>query len=217
MSWPLPDVDDAVLEELLFPPPPSAPRQLGPEPDYALVDAELSKWKGATRQLLWQEYKTENPDGFACSKFREGLRKWRREQGLSMRQAHLAGEKAFIDYAGQAVDVVDPETGEIRTASIFVGAMGASHYTYAEASWTQGLQDWIVSHVRMLAYFGACPEILVPGNLKASVKSAHRYEPDVSLTYLEFARHYDLPVIPARAGRPKDKSVVESAVQEVGR
>ena len=172
LSWPLPDVDDVVLEELLFSPPPSVPRQLRPEPDYALVDAELSKRKGVTRQLLWQEYKAENSDGFAYSKFCEGLRKWRGGQGLSMRQTHLAGEKTFIDYAGQTVDVIDPETGEIRTACIFVGAMGASHYTYVEASWTQGLQDWIMSHVRMLAYFGACPEILVPDNLKTGVSDS---------------------------------------------
>lgn len=217
LSWPLPDVDDAALEALLFPPPSSVPRELRPEPDYALVDAELRKSKLVTRQLLWQEYKAANPEGFAFSKFCDGLRKWRGEQGLSMRQTHVAGEKTFVDYAGSTVAVTDPVSGEIRSAFVFVGAMGASHYAYAEASWTQGLQDWIMSHVRMLTHFGACPEVLVPDNLKAGVKSAHLYEPDVNPTYLEFARHYGLAVIPARAGKPTDKPVVESAVQVVGR
>ena len=217
LSWPLPDVDDAVLEALLFPPPPSLPSSSRPEPDYASIDADLRSVKGSTRLLLWQEYKAENPDGFAYSKFCEGLRDWRGAQGLPMRQTHLAGEKVFVDYAGQTVSAVDPESGLVRRAFVFVGAMGASHFTYAEASWTQGLPDWVMSHVRMLDYFGACPQIVVPDNLKAGVKSAHLYEPDVNPTYLEFARHYDVAVIPARVAAPKDKAVVESAVQVVGR
>jgi len=216
LSWPLPAVDDGTLEALLFPPPPPVANRLRPDPDYDLVDRELRR-KGVTRQLLWQEYRAANPNGFAYSKFCDGLRDWRAVQGLSMRQTHLAGEKGFVDYAGQTIPVVDLGTGEIRDAHIFVAALAASHYGYAEASWSEGLEDWITSHARMLEYFGGCPEILVPDNLKAGVTSPHLYEPEINPTYLEFARHYDLVVIPARKNRPKDKAVVESAVQVVQR
>ena len=216
LSWPLPEVDDGTLENRLFPPAPLVAGRLRPEPDYDLVDRELRR-KGVTRQLLWQEYKAANPEGFAYSKFCDRLRDWRAAQGLSMRQTHLAGEKAFVDYAGQTVPVVDPRTGEVRDAQVFVGALAASQYAYVEASWSQGLEDWVMSHVRMLSFFGGCPQVLVPDNLKAGVRSPHLYEPEINPTYLEFARHYDLAVIPARSRKPKDKAVVESAVQVVER
>ncbi|MEX2535182.1 MAG: IS21 family transposase [Trueperaceae bacterium] len=216
LSWPMPEVDDTALEGKLFPPPPAVPTSLRPGPDYALVDRALRQ-KSVTRQVLWEEYRAAHPDGFAYSKFCDGLRVWRGQQGLSMRQTHLAGEKAFVDYAGPTIGIVDAATGEVWEAQVFVGALGASHYTYAEASWTQGLEDWVMSHVRMLAYFGGCPEIVVPDNLKAGVSSPHLYEPEVNPTYLEFAKHYDLAVIPARSKSPRDKAVVESAVQVVER
>lgn len=216
LSWPLPEVDDGTLEVLLFPPPPNIAPDDRPVPDWNEVDKELRR-KGVTRLLVWQEYRAEHPDGYSYTRFCELFHDWRGVQGLSMRQTHLAGEKAFVDYAGHTVPIVDPRTGETRDAQIFVGALAASQYAYVEASWSQGLEDWVMSHVRMLSFFGGCPEILVPDNLKAGVRSPHLYEPEINPTYLEFARHYDLAVIPARSRKPKDKAIVESAVQVVER
>jgi transposase len=134
-----------------------------------------------------------------------------------MRQTHRAGEKLFVDYTGPTVPVVDPLTGEIRQAQIFVAVLGASHYTYAEATWTQTLPDWIGSHVRALSFFNAVPEVIVPDNLKSGVTLAHLYEPDLNPTYLEWARHYGIAVIPARPRKPRDKASVEIGVQVVER
>jgi len=212
LVWPLPEVDDVGLEALLFPPAPVVAVSERAVPDWDALDKELRR-KGVTRMLLWQEYRARNPVGYSYSRFCELFQEWRGLQGLSMRQTHLAGEKVFVDYAGATVPVVDPGTGVIREAQVFVAAMGASHYAFVEATWTQGLQDWIMSHTRMLAFFGGCPQIVVPDNLKAGVTDPHLYEPDLNPTYLEFARHYQLAVIPARASKPKDKAVVESAVQ----
>lgn len=212
LGWPLPEVDDAGLEALLFPPAPIIAPDQRPLPDWHALDLELRR-KGVTRMLLWQEYRAQHPDGYSYTRFCELLQEWRGLQGLSMRQTHLAGEKVFVDYAGVTVPIVDAGTGEIREAQVFVGALGASHYAFVEATWSQGLNDWIGSHARMLAFFGGCPQIVVPDNLKAGVTSPHLYEPDLNPTYLEFARHYGLAVIPARASKPKDKAVVESAVQ----
>ena len=134
-----------------------------------------------------------------------------------MRQTHRAGEKLFVDYAGQTVPVVDSRTGEIREAEIFVAVLGASNYTYAEATWTQGLPDWIGSHQRTFGYLGGVPEVVVPDNLLSGVTKAHRYEPDFNPTYQDLATHYRVAVVPARVRRPKDKAKVEVGVQIVER
>src|SRR5690625_4783315 len=138
LSWPLPaHLDDEALEVLLYPPSSTLPLELRPEPNYALIDRQLAL-KGVTRQLLWLEYKSGCAGAYEYSRFCQGLREWRDQRGLSMRQTHLAGEKVFVDYAGQTMPVIDPESGEVRQASIFVAALGASHYTYVEATWGQG-------------------------------------------------------------------------------
>jgi transposase len=218
LCWPLSEHDDAVLEVLLFP---SERRRLSVDafvvPDWDLVDRELRKKKSVTRFLLWQEHRSVHQAGYSYTRFCELFADWRKLQGLSMRMTHIAGEKLFVDYAGQTIGVVNPDTGEIHDACLFLGAWGASHYSYAEATWSSGLEDWIGSHVRMLEYFGGCPEILVPDNLKAGVSKAHLYEPDINPTYLDFATHYDVAVIPARKGHPKDKAVVETEVLAVER
>src|SRR5690606_16531273 len=136
---------------------------------------------------------------------------------LVMRQSHRAGECTFVDYAGQTVPVVDPETGEERAAEIFVAVLGASNYTFAEATWTQSLPDWIGSHQRAFAFFGGITEMLVPDNLKAGVTHPHRYEPDVNRTYAEMAAHYGVAVVPTRVAKPKDKAKVEAGVLVVER
>src|SRR5205823_4912348 len=136
---------------------------------------------------------------------------------LTMRQAHPAGERMFVDYAGQTVDLIDGRTGEIRAAQIFVAAMGASNYTYAEASWTQTLPDWIGAHVRVLAFMGGVPAQLVPDNPKVGVTRANWYEPGLNRTYLDLATHYGTAILPARPRRPRDKAKVEVAVLVVER
>jgi len=217
LSWPLPaDLDDVQLERLLFPPPPDLPAESRGIPDWSHIHREL-KHPGVTLFLLWQEYRQNNPDGYQYSWFCEHYRAWQGKLDVVMRQDHRAGEKLFVDYAGQTVPVIDRNTGEIRQAQIFVAVLGASNYTYAEATWTQALPDWIGSHVRAFAFLGGAPELVVPDNLKSGVSKAHRYEPDTNPTYQDMASHYGVAVLPARVRRPRDKAKVESGVLVVER
>ena len=163
-----------------------------------------------------------NPDGYRYSRFCELYQHWRRKREVVLRQEHRAGEKLFVDYAGPTIAVQDPITGERREAQLFVAVLGASNYTYAEASWTQGLADWIGSHIRAFEFFGpvpeiVVPEIVVPDNLKSGVTKSCRYEPGVNLTYEEMAHHYGVAVIPARPRKPRDKAKVEAGVLLVER
>ena len=169
VSWPLPvALDDARLERLLFPPPPDLPAQVRGIPDWLVVHQEL-KQKAVTLFLLWQEYRATHPEGYQYSWFCEHYRGWQGKLDVVMRQDHRAGEKLFVDYAGQTVPIIDRATGEIREAQIFVAVLGASNYTYAEATWTQSLPDWIGSHRRTFTYLGGVPELVVldyvPGNI----------------------------------------------------
>ncbi len=150
------------------------------------VHQELKR-KGVTLFLLWQEYREAHPEGYQYSWFCDHYRAWQGKLDVVMRQDHRAGEKLFVDYAGQTMPVVDRDTGEIREAQIFVAVLGASNYTYAEATWTQGLPDWIGSHQRAFAFLGGVPELVVPDNLRAGVSKAHRYEPDINPTYQDMA------------------------------
>ena len=134
-----------------------------------------------------------------------------------MRQNHVAGEKVFVDYAGQTAEVIDPKTGEVHAVQIFVATLGASSYSYAEASWTQSLPDWIGAHARAFAYFGGVPAQIVPDNLKAGVVKASIYDPEINRTYADMARHYGTAIVPARPYKPRDKAKVEVAVQIVER
>ena len=216
IEWPLPDgLDDEALERLLFPPPqPNSVER--PPPDLPLIHNELRR-KGVTLQLLWQEYKAQDPNGYQYTRFCDLYRGWSGKLDLPMRFDHKAGEKAFVDYAGHTVPIVNRLTGESHEAQIFVAVLGASSYTFAEATWTQSLPDWIGSHVRAFEYFGGTPEVAVPDNLKSSVTRACRYEPDINPTYQEMASHYGVAVIPARVRKPKDKAKVEAGVQLVER
>ena len=176
IAWPLPaDLADTTLEAKLFPPKPSLPDALRPVPNWQLTHQEMRR-PDVTLFLLWQEYKASHPDGFRYSWFCEHYRAWAGRLDAVMRQEHRAGEKCFVNYAGQTIPVTDRGTGEIQQAQIFVGVMGASNYTFAEATWSQTLPDWIGSHVRMLSYFGAAPWVLVPDNLKSGVTRACRPE-----------------------------------------
>ena len=217
LGWPLPvGMAETDVDRLLFPPPSEVPSEQRPVPDWAWVHSELKR-KSVTLFLLWQEYRATHADGFRYSWFCHQYREWAGRLDLVMRQEHLAGEKCFVDYAGQTVPVTDRHTGEIRQTQIFVAVLGASNYTYCEATWSQSLPDWIGSHVRMLDAFGAAPVMLVPDNLKSGVARACRYEPELNPTYLDFARHYGIAVVPARAGKPRDKAKVEGGVLLVER
>ena len=187
------------------------------EPDFNQIQQELSR-KGMTRQLLWEEYAQAHPGNhYSYSRFTVLYKQWRNKLKLSMRQTHNVGEKLFVDYCGPTMIVVNPDTGECRSAQIFVAVLGASSYTYAEATWSQSLPDWIGAHVRAFAFYGGLPELVVPDNLKSAVTKACRYDPDLNPTYQQMAEHYGVVVIPARPYKPKDKSKAEVGVQIVER
>ena len=217
IGWPLPEgISDAALEQRLFPNaqvrPPNAQRA---QPHWAEIHQEMRR-KGVTLMLLWQEYQERHPQaGYQYSQFAHLYRQWRGTLDVVMRQSHTAGEKLFVDYAGQGVEVIDRHSGEIREAEIFVAALGASSYTYAEATWSQNVQDWVEAHIHAFEFIQGCPTVLVPDNLKSAVTRPHRYDPDLNRSYLAMARHYGVAVVPARVAKPKDKSVAENSVQRV--
>jgi transposase len=219
LSWPLPEEQtDAALEARLFA---DAGSKLGHrrqvEPDWAGMQRELKR-KHVTLSLLWHEYIEGNPEGYRYSRFCELYRSWEAKLSVTMRQTHLGGDKLFVDYAGATVPVIiDRLTGEVREAQIFVAVMGASNFTHAEATWTQGLADWIAAHTRAFAVISGVPRLLVPDNAKVAVIRACLYEPQVNRTYAEMAAHYGTAVLPTRPRRPRDKAKVEAAVLVVER
>ena len=215
IGWPLPaGVGEAELLAKLYPKASVPPRY--PTPDFPTIQTELAR-KGVTRMLLWQEYKARHPDGCQYSAFCRDYDAWLGNQDAVMRFEHTPGDKLFVDYAGQTMAVVDRSTGEVQVAQIFVAALGASHYTYVEASLTQTVADWLGAHVRALEYFGGVPRAIVPDNLKSGVHRPCRYEPDLNPSYQDFAEHYGVAVLPARVRKPRDKAKVEVAVQIVER
>lgn len=215
LGYPLPEgLGDEQLNQRLFPSPPSV-RVVRPEPDWPLIYTALKR-KGMTLTLAWQDYKAVHPEGYQLSWFCNAYHRYRSRLDITLRQSHPAGV-CLVDYCGQTVPVVDGHTGERRQAQIFVGVLGASNYTYCEATWTQTLPDWIGTHVRMLAFFGGVPEVLVPDNLKSGVKHASFFDPELNPTYREFAAYYGVTVLPTRPGKPRDKAKVEVAVQIVER
>ncbi len=217
-SWPVPDgIDDVELERRLFPPVVHVASTVArSEPDWAHIHAELKR-RGVTLALLWQEYRAEHAQGCAYSWFCESYGVWRMRISPTMRQTHVAGEKLFVDWAGDTISVFDAMTGEERRAHIFVAALGASNFTYAEARWSETLPDWIGAHVNALAAIGGVPKALVPDNLKAGVTKPSRYEPGINRTYQDLADHYGCVVLPTRIVKPRDKAKVEVAVQIVER
>jgi transposase len=175
------------------------------------------KRKGVTLTLLWEEYQAGDPHAYRYSHFCELYRHWAGKQKLSMRQVHKAGEKLFVDYAGQTLPIINPKTGEITEAQLFVAVLGASSYTFAEATLSQDLSDWLGSHRRAFEFIGAVPEIVIPDNLKSAVNKPCRYDPDLNPSYQDLALHYGTAIIPARVRKPKDKAKAEVGVQIVER
>jgi transposase len=218
LSWPLPDgLDDQALALKLYPASDAKPSAKLEPPVWSEMHRELKK-KGMTKQLLWEEYSQQFPNRcYSYSQFCARYADWLKKQKRSMRQTHRAGEKLFIDYAGPTVPVVCATTGEIRPASIFVAVLGASNYTFAEATRSQSLPDWLGSHARAFEFFGGTPQLLVPDNLKSGVSKACRYEPELNPAYQQLAAHYGVAVMPARPYKPKDKAKAEVGVQIVER
>ena len=217
LTWPLPDdLDEETLFQRLFPQSSSSTARPMPLPDWAQLHSELRR-PGVTLRLLWVEYRQAHPDGYGYSQFCEHYHHWAQRLQPTMRLPHQAGEKLFVDYAGQTLPVVQPETGEVCPAQLFVAVLGASSYTYVEAHWQQDLPSWVGGHVRAFAFFGGVPQVVVPDNLKAGVKTPSRYEPDLNPTYADLAQHYGVAVIPARVRKPRDKAKVEVGVQVVER
>ena len=214
LTWPLPDeLCDAALDQRLFGRPST---QTGlrrrVEPDWAALARELKR-PGVTLQVLWEEYRAIHPGGYGYSRFCDLFRQFELRLSPTMRQHHVAGDKLFVDYSGKKIDIVDPKTGEVTAAEIFVAVLGASSYTYAEATWTQSLPDWIGAHVRLFGFLSGCPRLLVPDNLKAGVHKASFYDPEVNRSYSRMAEHYGVGILPARPYRPRDKAKVESGVR----
>lgn len=189
----------------------AAPMGARAEPDPQWIHRELRR-PGVTLQRLHLEYLVEHPSGYRYTAFCERYRRWKKRQQPSMRQVHRAGERCFVDYSGKKPRLLEPTSGELVEVELFVGVLGASNLTYAEATRTQRSEDFIGSHVRMLEYFGGAPSMLVPDQLRAAVSRPSRVEPAIQRTYAELARHYGTAVVPARPYRPRDKAKVEGAV-----
>jgi transposase len=211
VCWPLPsELDDPALEARLFPAAPVGRERV--LPDLGAIHQEL-KGVGVTLHLLWEEYRqVHGESGYGYSQYCELYRRWAGQLRPSMRQVHLAGEKLFVDFSGKRPSIVDRRTGELVAVELFVGVLGASGYTYAEATATQKIHDWLGAHERMLEYFGGSAAIWVPDQLKDAITQSCRYEPGVNRTYQELASHYGAVVIPARPRKPRDKAKVEAMV-----
>lgn len=215
LGWPLPDdLDDEALEARLYPPPTG--QRTHPMPDFQSMHKELRR-KGVTLELLWQEYRAAHADGYGYSRFCDLYREFCADLEPVMRQTHQPGEKLFVDFAGVTMPIIDPATGEVREAQVFVAAMGASSFTYAEVVPSQELWHWLNAHINAFEFMGGAPHVLVPDNLKSAVTKASFYDPDINPSYQDLAEHYGCVVIPARVRKPRDKAKVENAVQQVER
>jgi transposase len=221
ITWPLSDeLDEVQLQERLLASPPSeapaSPASAKAAPDWAAVHEQLRR-KGVTLQLLWQEYRQAQPDGYRYSRFCELYRAWAATLDPVLRQVHVPGEKLFVDWAGQTVPIHDPGSAEVTEAHLFVAVLGASNRTYVEAFADEKLESWIAAHCHAYAFFGGVARITVPDNPKTAVQRPCRYEPLLHRTYQEMAEHYGTVIVPARIRKPRDKAKVETGVQIVER
>jgi transposase len=203
VSWPLPeDWDEARVEAAVFPPapPPAVESQTArTPPDFAAMHEQLRSNKYVTLQLLWEEYRQASPDGYRYSRFCYLYQRWRAKLDVVLRQEHKAGEKMFVDWAGGTIPVYDRHTGIAWLAPFFVAALGASSYTWAEATRDQQMEAWLRAHVHAFEHFGGIPALAVPDNTKTGVTRAH---------YYNFALHCGFGIVPARPRKPRDKAYV---------
>lgn len=182
-----------------------------PEPDPVWIDTELRR-PGVTLELLHIEYLAEYPDGLQYTAFCERYRKWRKRRCVTLRQVHKAGDKSFVDYSGKKPAIIDRETGKAKPVELFVAVLGASSLTYAEASESQRIGDWLRSNTRALEYFEGVPGAVVPDQLRSAVSVPCRFEPVIQRSFAQWAEHYGTAVVPARPGKAKDKAKVEAGV-----
>lgn len=218
LNWSAIDqLDDLQLARLFYPDADVRPSPRFELPDWVEVHQELKR-KGVTKQLLWEEYTQRYPNrSYSYAQYCFLYKDWLKKQKRSMRQTHKAGDKLFVDYAGPTVPIVCVHTGEVRQAQIFVAVLGASNYTFCEATWTQQLADWLGSHARAFEFFGGVPKLVVPDNLKSGVTKACRYDPDINRNYSQLAAHYGTAIMPARPLKPQDKARAEVGVQVIER
>jgi transposase len=202
-------LSDAALEERIYGP--RTETTARPMPAFEYLHAERKK-PGVTLELLHLEYLEKQPDGYRYTQFCEHYRAWLEKRGLTMRQEHKAGEKLFVDYSGKKPHIVDPKTGEVIEVELFVAVLGASNYTFAEATLTQRGPDFIASHLRAFRFLGGVTGALVPDQLKSGVVVPCRYEPGIQRTYEEMALHHGTAVLPARPAHSRDKAKVEAGV-----
>ncbi len=209
LSWPdVQNLDEGALERKLFHQVAGAQADPFGEPDWSEIYRELKR-SGVTLRLLWEEYRACHPDdGYGYSAYCQHYRAWVKRLSPPTRQRHVAGEKVFVDYSGVRMEVADPATGTRRPVELFVAVLGASNYTYAEASWRQTLPDWIGAHVRAFEFFGGAPALIVSDNLKSAVVRACFHEPGVNRSYTDLARHYQTAILPARPYKPKAEGAV---------
>ena len=212
ISWDvLKNLSGEQLEAQLFPTPLPTPRQ-HTLPDWELIHKELYSKSYVTLQILWQEYIQTHPDGYSYPRFCVHYRTWAQRFKVYMRQRHIGGEKVFADYSGKRPRIRDQVSGKDHEVELLVMAWGLSQFIYAEGQESQRLPEWITGHRRAYEYFGCAPHIEVDDNLKSAVSKACRYDPDVNLTFTEFAEYYGVAILPARPRKPKDKPKVENAV-----
>jgi len=210
-------LDERQLARLFYPESDTRTSSAFEQPDWTEVHREL-RCKGVTKHLLWEEYTQTYPNrSYSYPQYCFLYQEWVKKQKRSMRQVHQAGDKLFVDYAGQTVPIIDCDTGEIKTAQIFVAVLGASNYTFCEATWTQRLPDWLSSHARAFEFIGGVPKLVVPDNLKSGVSKACRYDPEINPGYAQLAAHYGTAIMPARPYKPQDKSKAEVGVQIIER
>lgn len=212
IGWPLPsDLDAEQLQARLFPEACAAAAPSRPLPDMAHVHRELRR-PHVTLQLLWEEYRGTHPDGYGYTQFCAHYKHWKAPLEVTLRQHHVAGEKTFLDWAGDSLCWVDGATGQVHAAYLFVAVLGASDYTFAEAFADQKLPSWVEAHIHAVEFFGGCTRLWVPDNTKTGVVRPCYYEPQIHRTYRELADHYGAAVLPTRTQAPRDKAKVENAV-----
>lgn len=215
LPYPPDELGDTELEARLYPASAAGPLSRKPQltkEECAVIHRELSK-TGVTLQLLWEDYRTQTPQGLGYSWFCEQYGRYKKSLGISFRNTYKGGEMSFLDYSGKKRDIVDRQTGEVRPVELFVWCWGASNFTYWEFSESQKTLDFLGSQDRALTYFGCVSRVTVPDNLKSGVTTPCRYEPELNLSYERFAEHYGTTLLPARVRKPKDKAKVEGGVR----
>jgi len=208
IGWPLPEGwGEPELEAALFGAEAAAREPQRATPDFAAIHQQRRTQRSVTLQLLWEEYREANPEGYRYSRFCELYQRWRRKQDVVLRQQYKAGEKLFVDWAGATIPIYSPTGGATQQAHLFVAVLGASSYTYAEATCDEQMINWLSAHIRAFEFFGGLPKLIIPDNAKTGVSRACRYDPDLNPTYQQMAMHYGVGVVPARPYKPRDKAL----------